>query len=72
MAASVFVAYNGWDAGLDVQLPPPAEGRSWYFVADTHPWFEGHGNWLPPGEEWLFEHGGYLLGGRSVLVLIER
>ncbi len=71
-AASIFVAYNGWDGGLDVTIPPPANGRAWYLVADTHPWLEDEGNWYAPGAEVRYDDGQYLLGARSVLVLIEK
>ena len=69
--ASIFVGYNGWIEGLDVLVPAPAAGRSWYLVADTHPWLAD--GWLPAGEEALLEPDEtYLLGARSVVVLVER
>jgi len=68
--ASIFVGYNGWGEGLGVVVPEAAPGNSWYLVADTHSWL---GDWLPPGEEALLDPDDtYLLGGRSLVVLIER
>ena len=68
--ASIFVGYNGWNQGLDVLIPEPAPGNAWYLVADSHPWMA---DWLPVGDEALLDpDDSYLLGGRSVVVLIER
>ncbi len=71
-AAELFVVYNGWEDGLHVTLPAAGGGRRWHLVADTHPWLEGAGNWLSPGEEQPLDDDRYLLGGRSVLVLLAR
>jgi isoamylase len=71
-ARSIFVGYNGWGSGLTVALPPPAPGHGWYLAGDTHPWLEEEGNFFAPGTEPRVDTPDYLLGGRSVLVLVEQ
>jgi glycogen operon protein len=71
-ASALFVAYNGWVDGLDVALPTPAEGRAWHLVADTHDWMEGEDNWLSPEDYRSVGGDSYLVGGRSVVVLLEQ
>jgi glycogen operon protein len=69
---SIFVAYNGWDSGVTVALPPPSAGHAWYLAGDTHPWLEDEGSFLAPGSEPRIDEASYLLGARSVLVLVEQ
>jgi glycogen operon protein len=76
-ARSLFIAYNGGLTGVTVSLPAPGTGHRWYLVADTHPWLEADNNLLGPGTEEPVPGGdapgaSYLLGTRSVLLLIEQ
>ncbi len=69
---SIFVAYNGWTDGIVVALPPTAPGHAWYLVSDTHPWLEGENNFFTDLATPLLDEPTYLLGRRSLLILVER
>ncbi len=71
---SLFIAYNADVIGVTVQLPAVGSGQQWYLVSDTHPWLEGAGNFYEPGSESLLPspQQSYLLGARSVLLLVEQ
>ena len=70
-APAIYIAYNGWQDGLTFSLPEPLSGGRWHLVLDTHPWLEGDGNVLDtPGL--LPDQQRYLLGARSVVVLVEQ
>lgn len=74
-ARSIYIAYNGWQGGLDVALPPVAPGHAWYRAADTSSWMEGQDNFKDPGAmEALEAHDAatYGMSARSVLVLVEQ
>ncbi len=69
---SIFVAYNGWKDGINVTLPPTAPGQTWHLVSDTHPWLEDEDNFLDEASAPVVDEPTYLLGKRSVLILVER
>lgn len=71
-ARSLYVAYNGWSSGINVTIPPAAAGYAWYLRADTHPWLEDDGNFLAEDEAPVYDEPTYLLGARSVLILVEQ
>lgn len=71
-ARSLLVAYNGWKDGIVVHLPAPAPGHAWYLMGDTHPWLEGDDNFFTDADAPALDEPTYLLGARSVLLLVER
>jgi isoamylase len=70
-ARAIYVAYNGWSAGLHFTLPPTPSGGPWRLVADSHEWLEPEGNAYAEGQEPDVPDGSYLLGARSILVLVD-
>jgi len=71
-AVSVYVAYNGWINPIAATIPRPLSGSRWFVVADTSPSAEPWGNIKPAGQEIPLGGSSYLVGGRSVALLIER
>ena len=71
-ARSIYVAYNGSNLQIDVQLPKPAAGFSWYHVLDTSAWFEAKNNIYAAGSEIAYQEPTYGMGRRAVAVFIER
>ena len=69
---SLFVAYNGWTDGIHVTLPATAPGHAWHLVGDTHSWLEDEDNFLDEDSAPALDEPTYLLGRRSVVVLVER
>lgn len=69
---SIFVAYNGYKDGIHVTLPTPATGYSLYLMADTHQWLEDQDNFFTDADAPALDEPTYLLGKRSVLILVER
>jgi isoamylase len=70
-ALAIYVAVNGWTGGVTFQLPPAPSGGRWRIVADSHEWLEADRNVFEPGTEPELPDDTYLLGGRSVVVLID-
>jgi len=72
-ARSIFIAYNGWDNGVFVSLPATTNDHAWHLASDTNPWLEGEGNFYAPGSEpTLPDQQTYLLGERSLVILLEQ
>ncbi len=67
----VYVALNAhWDA-LPFELPAPRAGRAWHVAVNTG--VPSPEDSFPPGEEpRLDDQGSFLVGGRSVVVLVGR
>ena len=70
-ARAILVLINGWSDGVTFQLPPSPSGGRWRIAADTHEWLEAEGNVLAPGAEAPLPEDSYLLGTRSVAVLVD-
>ncbi|WP_370040318.1 hypothetical protein [Micromonospora sp. M71_S20] len=72
-ASAIYVGYNGWSGDVKLNFPSPGAGKHWYRVADTATWAEG-ANQVAPGSETLIggQGTGYLLRGRSLLLLVPR
>lgn len=71
-AVSIYVGYNGWSGVVTATIPPPLNGRKWYWAGDTSAPMEGTGNFKSPGEEKPLPGSRYGLAPRSVLVLVEK
>jgi isoamylase len=70
--ASIYVAYNGWTDPINVVVPPPLSGNSWYVVADTSSAAEPWGNIYMPGQEVALGNNQCLVNGRCLVLLLER
>ncbi|MEZ4241713.1 MAG: alpha-amylase family glycosyl hydrolase [Myxococcota bacterium] len=70
-ANAVYVAYNGWTTGIDFALPPAPSGGRWRIVADSHEWLEPDGNAFAAGTEPPLPDDRYLLGARSLVILVD-
>jgi len=72
--SSIYVAYNGWSAGVNFALPSPGNDASWYRVTDTCSWAEGPSQVHAPGAEDLIGGQSYVysLCGRGLLLLVAR
>jgi isoamylase len=72
--SSIYVAYNGWQANVNLTLPPPPDGTSWYRVTDTCGWAEGPNQVRTPGAEDSIGGQGFVydLCGRGLLLLIAK
>jgi glycogen operon protein len=73
-AAALYVAYNGWSGGVNVTLPSPGSGKSWYRVTDTCNWADGPDTAAAPGSESAIGGQGtnYGLCARALLLLIAK
>ena len=71
LAASVYVAYNGWIGAVQATIPATGPGRNWYSVADTSAAAEAWGNIHSAGQEVQLTSRQYLVQGRSLMLLIE-
>jgi glycogen operon protein len=71
-APALYVAYNGWSGDVTFTLPAPPAGRQWHRVTDTSAWAEGPDQVRPPGAEDPLGGTTYVLGGRSVLLLVAK
>jgi glycogen operon protein len=71
-AQSIYVGYNGWWQPIQVTLPVPSPGRSWYRAGDTASWMEPQGNFKDPGQEDRLTDRTYGRKGRTLLILIEK
>ena len=69
---SIYVGYNGWQDPVNVTLPAPSAGHSWFRVGDTAAWMENEGNFRDAGKEDKLNDRVYQMDRRSVLVLIEK
>jgi glycogen operon protein len=69
---ALYVAYNGWSGDVTFTLPPAPAGRQWHRVTDTSTWAEGPDQVRPPGAEDPLGGATYVLGGRSVLLLVAK
>jgi glycogen operon protein len=70
-ARAVLVLYNGWSDGVDFALPASPSGERWRLFADTHEWLEGDDNTTVLGQEPALPDDSYLLGERSLAVLVD-
>lgn len=71
-AVSIYVAYNGWFNPISVTVPASVHGSQWFFVADTSSLAEPWGNIHASGNEPPLNGSGFVIRGRSVILLIER
>ncbi len=73
-ATAIYIAYNAWSGLVNVTLPWPGTGKSWYRVMDTSPWNEGANTVVAAGSEVLIggENTVYGVNGRAVLLLIAK
>jgi isoamylase len=73
-APAIYVAYNGWAAGVNFILPAPGGGKTWYRVTDTCNWADGADTVANPGTESPIGGQGtsYSLCGQAALVLIAK
>lgn len=68
---SIYVAMNMYWEGLIFQLPPPPIGEQWYVFANTG-LSAPHDIHLPGQELWLANQERFLLGPRSVAILVAK
>jgi isoamylase len=70
-ARALLVLINGWEDGVGFTLPPAPSGERWHLAADTHEWLAGEDHVVEPGAEPPLPDDTYLLGARSVAVLVD-
>jgi isoamylase len=70
-AQALLILINGWEDGVTFTLPPAPSGERWKLAADTHEWLAGEDNVVEPGSEPPLPDDSYLLGARSVAVLVD-
>jgi glycogen operon protein len=67
----IYVAFNAFWDPLPFGLPAPGDGRAWRLFADTS--MAAPGDVCEPGKETcLDDQGQFLVGGRSVVILVAR
>ncbi|MEQ1504436.1 MAG: alpha-amylase family glycosyl hydrolase [Myxococcota bacterium] len=70
-ANAILVLYNGWSDGVTFTLPGAPSGDRWRLASDSHEWLEGEDNALEVGQETPLPEDRYLLGARSIAVLVD-